>query len=56
MTPQERVIATIIAELRKQEPANGEFFYVDAANTAAVVIDATVDLEAIAEAVIQALV
>lgn len=55
MTPLERAVAAIVAELRRQEPSDGQFFYVDASNTAAAVIDATVDLEAIAAAVLAAL-
>lgn len=54
MTP-DRIVAAIITELRRQEPSDGQFFYIDAANTKAVVIDATVDLEAVAEAVIAVL-
>lgn len=54
MTQQDRVVAAIVAELRRQEPKDGQFFYVDASNTAATVIDATIDLEAVAQAVIAA--
>lgn len=53
MTPQDRIIEAIKAELRRQQPSDGQFYYVDAANTKAAVIDATVDLEAIADAVLR---
>lgn len=53
MTKLDRAVAAIVAELRRQEPTNGEFFYVDASNTAATVIDATIDLEALARVVIE---
>jgi hypothetical protein len=55
MTPLERAIIAIAVELRRQEPTDGQFYYVDASNPAATVIDGTVDLEAIAQAVIDAL-
>lgn len=55
MTQQDLIIEAIKAELRRQEPTDGQFFYVDAANTKATVIDATVDLEAIADAAVRAL-
>jgi hypothetical protein len=51
----DRIVSAIIAELRRQEPTDGQFFYVDASNTAAVTIDATIDLEALARAVLEAL-
>jgi hypothetical protein len=53
--PVDRVTAAIIAELRRQEPSDGQFFYVEASNPAAVVIDATIDLEAVARVVIKAM-
>lgn len=55
MNQQDRIVEAIKAELRRQQPCDGQFYYVDAANTSATVIDATVDLEAIADAVITAL-
>lgn len=55
MGQQERVIVAIIAELGRQEPDDGQSFYVNASNPAATVIDATIDLEAIARAVVEAM-
>nr|DAL40983.1 MAG TPA_asm: hypothetical protein [Caudoviricetes sp.] len=55
MTDRDRIVAAIVSELRRQEPSDGQFFYVNASDPAATVIDATVDLEAVAEAVLRAL-
>lgn len=55
MTKLDRAVAAIVAELRRQEPNDGQIFYLDASNTAATVIDATIDLEAVAQAVIEAM-
>lgn len=52
---QDHIVAAIIAELRRQEPTDGQFFYIDASNTAAVTIDATIDVDAVAVAVLEAL-
>lgn len=54
MGQQDRIIVAIIAELGRQEPDDGQSFYVNASNPAATVIDATIDLEAIARAVVEA--
>lgn len=53
MTKLDRAVAAIVAELRRQEPNDGQIFNLDASNTAATVIDATIDLEALARAVIE---
>lgn len=55
MTQLDLAVSAIVAELRRQEPNDGQIFYLDASNTAATVIDATIDLEAVAAAVIRAL-
>ncbi|QOV95256.1 hypothetical protein [Novosphingobium sp. ES2-1] len=55
MTQLDRAVSAIVAELRRQEPNDGQIFYLDASNTAATVIDATIDLEALARAVLEAI-
>lgn len=55
MTPLEQATSAIVGELRRQEPTDGQFFYIDASNTSATVIDATVDLVAVARAVLSAI-